>query len=392
MEKPGQEALDHAAQLYDLLQERGFDLEQLRNREIGKVALWQMGMKNAEHEFESHDLYGIELKPEPEKEVDNLFPQVESADIRPTRRRKAQRIGEMAIGYGDGQVDFRLIRDPRTMETEVMPLQNLPMHRIILQMNAYYMPEQTINGGDFGDFAASSRFDPDSDHFNGSTTLALQWIHDFYSQMRADNPNAKIVEVPSNHGDRPRKKVLKEMPEFYNLYRPGEDYPAWTYYSMAKLGELAVEMPGGYPNGEHVYGHESNPVIMKHGVYTGKNAVRREALENPTVNIVRWHDHSEQSLKQTTRDGKQLFYIIMGSSCLNNAPVPGYHNTIDDFNQPVEYHNRNHVNSFIIMRHDGKGNYDPTSVDVVDGKAYYDGMEWNGSQPFEWEERYGYKL
>ncbi len=326
-----------------------------------------------------------------DRSVDDLFPQVESSVIRPTKRKRVERLGQLILGYGDGQVDFRLIRDPRTMETEVVPLQNLPMHRIILQMNAHYQPETTINGGDFADFAGSSRFPADSDHFNGSMTLAMQWIHDFYSQIVTDNTNAKHVEVTSNHADRPRKKVLKEAPEFYNFYRPGEEYPAWTYYSMAKLGELGIIHPSGYPGGEYIHGEEGYPqILFKHGVLTGNNAVYREADKNPTINIVRWHNHGERMIKRTTREGQQLFYLILGSSCMNGGPVPGYSNSVDDFNRPVNYHNQDHVNSFVMIRDYGQGRYEPVTIDVVDGKAYYDGKEWDGNTPYEWEYKYNY--
>lgn len=324
-------------------------------------------------------------------DIDTLFPQVESAKIRPTKRQRAQRLGEALLTYGDGQVDFRIIRDPRTLETEVVPQHNLEMHRIILQMNAYYMPETTVNGGDFADFAASSRFPADSDHHNGSMTLALNWIHDFYAQMVSDNPNAKHVEVASNHGDRARKKVLKDAPEFYNFYRPGEDYPAWTYYSMAKLGELGIIHPSGYPQGHYIHGDEEHPqILFKHGDKTGKNAVYQEADTNPTINVVRFHNHGERMIKRTTRAGQQLFYLILGSSCMNDGPVPGYHSAIDDLNQPVKFHNPDHVNSFAMIRDYGQGRYEVHTIDVVDGKSYYDGMEWDGTEPFEWEYRYGY--
>jgi hypothetical protein len=253
------------------------------------------------------------------------------------------------------------------------------------------MPETTVNGGDFADFSASSRFPADSDHFNGSMTLALQWIHDFYAQMVADNPNAKHVEVASNHGDRPRRRVLKELPEFYNFYRPGEDYPAWTYYSMARLGALGILLTSGYPHGDYIHGEDGYPqLLFKHGSATGKNAVYQEADKNPTINVVRWHNHGERMIKRTTRDGHQLFYLILGSSCINNSPVPGYQSAVDDLNQPVKYHNQDHVNSFVIIRDYGKGRYEPVTIDVVDGKAFYDGIEWDGTTPFSWETRYGY--
>lgn len=372
---------------------RNYHLKKGHMEQEGRLyKTWETSAFNKEtQKWETATNHGYEYSPAPEEQVDDLFPQVEASTIRPTKRKRPERAYELREGYGDGQVDFRLVRDPRTMETTVIPTHNVPMHRIILQMNAYYMPNTTVNGGDFADFAGSSRFPADSDHFNGSMTLAMQWIHDFYSQMVADNPNAEHVEVASNHADRPRKKVLAVAPEFYNFRRPGEDYPAWTYYSMARLGELGIKHISGYPNGEYITGDEGYPqVLWKHGDFVGNGAVYKEADKNPTINVIRWHNHGERQIKRTTRDGAQLFYLILGSSCLNGGPVPAYRNSIDDLNQPVSYHNQDHVNSFVMHKDYGQGRYENITVDVVDGKAYYDGYEWDGTQPYEWERKYGY--
>lgn len=362
------------------------------------VKSWEVSAFNREtNEWETTLNHAYDHATSPEETVDDYFPQVQSAEITPTKEKRAERLGKLVLGYGDGQIDFRIIRDPRTLETKVIPLQNLPMHRIILQMNAYYKPETTVNIGDFGDFASSSHFPKDSDHFDGSTTLSMQWIHDFTAQLIADNPNAEyggdaehhITE--GNHDDRPKRRILAQMPEFYNFYRPGEDYPAWTFFSMAKLQDLGIKYHSGYPNAEYVYGDPDYPqILFKHGKLVGNNAVYKEADRNPTVNMVRGHNHGERMIKRTTREGQQLFYLILGSTCVNNSPVSGYNSSVDDLNHPTTYHNQDHVNSFVMIRDYGQGRFEPVTIDVVDGKAYYDGMEWDGTKPYEWEKRYGY--
>jgi hypothetical protein len=362
------------------------------------VKSWEVSAFNREtNEWETTLNHAYYHNQNPEETVDDYFPQVESARITPTKRKRAERLGKLILGYGDGQVDFRIIRDPRTLETEVAPLHNVEMHRIILQLNAHYMPKTTVNGGDVADLAASSSFPKDSDHFDSSMTLALQWIHDFNAQLVADNPNAQYGGdaehhiTGGNHEDRAKRRVLSQLPEFYNFYRPGEDYPAFTFYSMARLQDLGIKYHSGYPNGEYVYGDPEYPqILFKHGKLVGNTAVYKEADRNPTINVVRWHNHGERMIKRTTREGQQLFYLILGSACINNGPVSGYGSSVDDLNQPVKYHNQDHVNSFVMIRDYGKGRFEPVTIDVVDGKAYYDEMEWDGSKPYDWEYRYGY--
>lgn len=123
--------------LLNKLEEKPVEQEQEIEGRLYKT--WEVSAFNKETgEWETTTNHGYEYSPAPED-----FPQVESARITPTRRNRLTRFGKMIMAYGDGQVDFRIIRDPRTLEQRIVPQQNLPMHRIILQMNAHYMPETT---------------------------------------------------------------------------------------------------------------------------------------------------------------------------------------------------------------------------------------------------------
>lgn len=311
------------------------------------------------------------------------YPQAVAARITPTRRKRQERLSKFILVYGDGQVGFRRIIDPRTQEQELVPLHNEAMHRIIQQLNAAYMPETTLNLGDFADFAEFSRFPADSDHFHKTLTPSLQYIHDFYAQMVADNPDADHVEVASNHELRARKKILHTMPEMYDTYRPGEDYPMGTYYSMANLGRLGIKFVSGYGAAEYIYGaeYDAPPIIFKHGNHSSSApgaTVRKEMAENPDVNIFRGHGHSDEHVMRTTREGWQLFYRQLGSSCLNTGPLPAYDNAIDDFNRPVKKTTK-HQNSLALIEDFQNGHYTVTSINVMDGQAFVDGTEYDGN-------------
>jgi len=340
-------------------------------------------IKNKEGEIEytiplPHAKGNIRKSPE---ELAELYPPVEPAIIHPTKLIAEERPYKMLIVYGDGQVDFRRRIDPVTDEMELIPLHNIPMHNIIQQINAEYQPEYTVNLGDFADMSALSHFDKDSDHFHKTLGPSLRWIHNFYAQMRADNPKATHVEVSSNHEVRIKKQVLRNIEPLYDLVLPGEDYPVLSYYRMANLGKLDIHFVSGYGAAEFVYG-DTNPIIFKHGVFTSSNpgaTVRKEAASNPTVNIIRGHGHSDEEVRQTTRDGKQLFYKMLGSSCMNDGPVPGYHSAVDDHNYPVKFHNSKHQNTFAVIEDYGEGRYQLITIDVVDGVAYFKGRVYDGN-------------
>lgn len=322
-------------------------------------------------------------------EEHEVYTPVEPAHIRPTRRKAIERLGKLVLIYGDGQVGYRRRIDPVTDETEFFPSHNIPMHRIIQQINAEYMPETTVNLGDMADFGEGSftHFDSDSDHYHKTLGMSMRYIHDFYAQFVADNPKAHHVEVDSNHAVRPRKQILKHIPALYDFVRPGTEGEGamLTYYYLANLNKLNIDFISGYGAAEFVYGSEYDapPVIMKHGNHSSSSAgstVRKESFENPEVHVIRGHGHDDEQIMVTTRNGNVLIYKQFGSSCLNDGPTPGYKSAIDDNNRPVKYHNKGHQNTFGMLHDHGDGTYDLDTIIVRNGVAVYNGKEYNGNE------------
>lgn len=371
-------------ELARLLQNAGIDVESIGDAEVG----FHVGfIRNADGEIEYTKplpSFRITRQNRSLEDLADVYEPATPANIHPTKRQKAERASKFILAYGDGQVGFRRIINSQTQEQELVPLHNVPMHRIIQQVNADLQPETTVNLGDFADMTELSRFDPDSDHFHKTLGPSMQWIHDFYAQLVADNPNAEHWEVDSNHAIRPRKKVLKQMPELYDFYLPGEDYPMISYYRLANLGKLGIKFISGYGAAELPYGteYDAPPIIFKHGNHSSSNpgtTVSKEAKENPETNVVRGHGHSHELVMRTMRNGHQLFYVQLGSSCMNTGPVPGYDSAVDDKNQPVKKPTK-HQNTFLIIEDFQNGFYNLTSVNVMDGKAFYNGKEYNGNE------------
>lgn len=342
------------------------------------VKTWEVARGTKEDEWDIVTLHAYDHSTGLEE-----YEPIEPAKIRPTRAKRLQRASRFILVYGDGQVDYRRIIDPVTDEQKLVPLHDEAMHRVIQQFNARFRPETTVNLGDFADMSALSRFDADSDHFHKTLGPSLRYIHDFYAQLFADNPDAHHVELDSNHAVRPKKQVLKHIPALHDLVLPGDDYPLMTYYRLANLGRLGVDFISGYGNAEFVYGEDQGiPIVFKHGTHSSSSpgaTVRKESQENPEVSVVRGHGHSHQEVRKTDRRGNQHFYVMLGSSCINNGPVPGYHSAVDDHNQPVSYHNPNHQNTFAMIEDFGNGHYNLDVLTVRDGKTYYRGEEYNGA-------------
>jgi hypothetical protein len=340
---------------------------------------WEVARGTAEDQWDVITLHSYDHSADPTE-----YEPVEPARITPTRAKKIKRASQFILVYGDGQVDYRRIIDPVTDEQRLVPLHNVAMHDIIQQFNARYRPETTVNLGDFLDASSLTHFVADSDHFHKTLGPSLRYIHDFYAQLVADNPDGHHVEVDSNHAVRIKKRVLERLPALHDLVTPGDDYPLMTYYRLANLGRLGIDFVSGYGQAEYVHGEEYGPpIVFKHGTHSSGNpgaTARKEAQENPEVSIVRGHSHTDEHVSMTTRRGDRLFYHVIGSSCMNNGPVPGYHSAVDDHNQPVQYHNRRHQNTFAMIEDYGNGQYQVDVINVHDGKAYFRGEEFTGNE------------
>jgi hypothetical protein len=340
---------------------------------------WEVARGNEDDQWDIVTLHAFDHSTELED-----YEPIEPAKIRPSRAKRIERASRFILVYGDSQVDFRRIIDPVTDESRLLPLHDEAMLRVIQRFNSRYRPETTVNLGDFADMAALSKFTADSDHFHKTLGPSLRTIHDFYAQLVADNPDARHVEVDSNHAVRPKKRILERLPALHDLVLPGDDYPLLTYYRLANLGRLGIEFVSGYGAAEFVYGEgDGIPIVFKHGTHSSSvpgSTVKKEAVENPEVHIVRGHGHSDEHVSMTDRSGRRHFYYMLGSSCINGGPVPGYHSAVDDRNQPVAYHNRRHQNTFSLIEDFGNGDYQVDIINVNKGVAHYRGEVFDGNK------------
>jgi hypothetical protein len=331
-------------------------------------------IKNSEGEIE----YTLPL-PHARKNKASLddFTPAAPAHITPTRRKPEVRDHKILYVFSDAQIDYR-----RLPSGELQPIHDeraLAVGRLICKD---LQPDEIINLGDTVDLAALSRFSPDSDHFHRTLGPSFQRVHDYYAQLRADTPWAKITEVDSNHNTRLKSFVLKYAPSLYGMKRAGDaedEYPVMSYPFLANLGKLDVEWVSGYGAAEYIYGleYDTPPIIFKHGnsaVSNGSTA-SKESRENPEVNVVRGHTHRMESHYRTTRAGNYLASVVCGVMCRTTGEVPSYHSAVDDHGTPVKY--QEDWQTGVLIIHDYEGDYQFDHVPIRNGKAFYNGKEYS---------------
>lgn len=284
--------------------------------------------------------------------------------------------------FGDSQIGYHRVYDEEGND-ELIPTHSEEALSVLAQINAHERPNSIVNVSDTVDLAEFGRFDPQSDSFHRTLSPAFQRAHNLYAQLRADNPDAEITEVDSNHTTRVHKNLMKKMPEMYGFTLPGEDYPLMSYYRLANLAPLGVNFIAGYGAAEYVYGEEygAAPIVFKHGTTTSSApgaTVRKESGQNPTTHIVRGHGHSYEEIAQTTRDGSVLHYIQMGTTCQTTGQVPSYHSAMDDRGHPVR--NQENWQQQVMMIEDFEdGTYQFNTIDIINGIARFRGRTYDGN-------------
>ena len=301
------------------------------------------------------------------------------AQIHPSKRKPTERDHKILYVFSDAQIDYRRLQDG-TLEP-IHDERALSVGRMICKD---LQPDEIINLGDTVDLAALSRFSPDSDHFHRTLGPSFQRVHDYYAELRADNPWAKITEVDSNHNTRLKNFVLKYAPSMYGLNRAGEEdeYPVLSYPFLANLGKLGVDWVSGYGAAEYVYGleHDTPPIIFKHGnsaVSNGSTSAK-ESKENPEVNVVRGHTHRMESHYRTTRKGNYLASVICGVMCRTTGEVPSYHSAVDDHGEVVKY--QEDWQTGVLVIHDYDGDYQFDQIPIRNGRAFYNGKAYDGNE------------
>lgn len=312
-----------------------------------------------------------------QQQLSDFISQADPVKINPSRRKPAKRDHNVIFAFSDSQIDYREI------DGILHPIHDERALNVVRLMCQELRPDTIVNLGDTIDLSALSRFDKDSTHFDHSMQPAFNRVHRLYAELRSDNPLSRIVEVDSNHNTRLKKFMLKNASQLFGLRQAGheEEYPVMSYPFLANLNAVGVEWVSGYGSAEFVYGeeYEAPPIVFKHGSLVGSNVANKEANANPYTHIVRGHTHRPEVAHRTMRNGHYLTYMIVGVTCSIIGDVPSVHSAVDDHNQVVR--NQEQWQQSVAVITDYKdGTYQFDNIMIKDGKAKYNGKEYNGNE------------
>lgn len=303
------------------------------------------------------------------------FPPATPAKITSSRAKPIERDHKVIYVWGDAQIDYRRLDDGTLLP--VHDERALAVGRMICKD---VQPNLIIDLGDTVDISTISRWSPDSDHYSRTLGPSFQRAHDYYAELKADNPQAEQYVIDSNHVKRLKDFTLKFAPQLYGLKRAGEDdeYPMLTYPYLANLGKLGVKWVSGFPSAELVYGEEYNrpPIVFKHGsnAVSGGSTAAKESKENPENHVVRGDGHKIQSHYRTTRAGNYLGSFMVGVACRTTGEVPSYGSAVDDRNRVVR--RQEDWQQGVMVIEDYQGEYMFYQIPINNGVAYFKGKRY----------------
>ena len=294
--------------------------------------------------------------------------------ITPSRAKRPERDFTRIVAFGDAQIDYRLY------DGELHPIHDERAMKCARYIIRHLMPEIIVNLGDTIDLSQFSRYDKDSNHFYTTLQAAFDRVHEFYGELRADNPEAEIHEVDSNHNVRLGKMVLKQVSQLWGFRQAGSDptkYPMLTYPYMANLEAHNVIWHGGYGAANYKY---KDDLMMIHGNAVRSNGSTADLLSKkyPYTNIVAGHGHKSQMHVRTKPDGTYLTAVQAPALCKITGEVPGYGTGVDDMGHPV--HNQQDWQQGVVIIDDyGDGLYQWRTVNITEGVAFMDGVMFDGN-------------
>jgi hypothetical protein len=344
---------------------------------------WEVSAFNREtQEWTTAMNHGYEHETDPAS-FDNI--KAVPARITPSRRKTQNRPFKKIAVFSDLQAGFRRVENYQTGEIEMITTHDERAMRVARHLIRDIAPELIVNCSDSIDAGEIGRFERDADHFWRTLSPSFQAVHDYYAELRSDNPNARIVEVASNHNERIAKYVLKNVPDFYGLQRANTNsqYPVLTYPYLANLEHVGVEWIAGYPSAEFIYGQEygATPIVFRHGTENSSNGTTAgKVMKNhPETHNVHGHDHSMSEAWHTPRSGNPIASLVIGALCKTNGIVPSYHSSVDD-NGNMVHHQENWQQSIGEITDYMNGVYDFRQIQIIDGVAYRDGKRYHADE------------
>jgi len=286
------------------------------------VSSWEMLHKDNEGEGHVTTLHKYEY----DEEVDEkrFLSQAAPTKITSTRTRPYKGESLLLADIPDIHYGFRRLPDGTlqpTHQPEVMD--------VSLQIIKDQQPGLIILGGDILDAPNIGKYEMDSNHFVDTLQLSIDGLHKYLARLRADNPNARIIDTKGNHDERFEKYVIRNAKSLFGI-KPANMPSSWATNSLPfllRFDDLEIEQEAGPVK-------INDRLITMHGEFAG-GAVAKY-LGRYACSVMFHHDHRRGYGRRVFPDGKAIEAFSFGCQADVTGSVPSYHNKVDDRGNTVK--------------------------------------------------------
>lgn len=375
---------DKLGLIQDLLERHNIDVDDIGS--VSKISLWQQAAKDADGEFMTQDLVGVQINPA--WESGPAWPVIQQAEptvIKPVKvpsKSKSKSTKEFKTGVilPDPQIGFRRYEDG-TLD----PFHDERAMDVALQITAAVQEDLgvdlVVNLGDFIDLPEHSRFVQEAS-FALTTQISINAGHKFLAQQRATCPDAKIVLLEGNHDNRMNLYATNNAKASFGLRRAGDTPEAWPVLSipyLLRLDELDIAFFDKYPANEYWINRNLRAV---HGDKVRSNGSTAAAYANalPHISTIFGHIHRLEVQYKTTHDHDgpiRSANVSPGCLCRVDGAVPSTNSGVGSDGRPAQrWENWQQGMALVHYTDDERGLFHIQPIHIMDGWAVYNGQKF----------------
>jgi len=255
------------------------------------------------------------------------------------------------------------------VDNKEVPIHDERAMDVVRKLCDMYTFKHVIVLGDLFDFAEWSDHFPTPNDLRDTTQRALVEGAAFLAEIRAKQPNAKIVYLEGNHEIRMRKLLIKLVPAAYGLKSVGniEGFPAMSIPGLLELDKLGIEWIAEYPSGE--YWVEN--IQFLHGKVARKSGLTAgHHVNTKDHSTVFGHAHRREFAARTVwAEGKKKEVFAVSPGCLCR---------VDDTGIVPAVTTRNNWQQGALLLTKGTQDWVTEQVKIIDGVGYHRGLEIGG--------------
>jgi len=314
-----------------MIRAKGIDLADIGS--IKKVSIYQQVTKDAEGDFQVHDLQAIQFSPAweegPKWELPKPGPsvQIQKSTVKPivkTGGKTAIIVPDIQIGYfrnEDGELvathDERAIAIAMAMVRDIQPTQ------IILLGDNLDLPE-------FGKYRLSPAFAL-------TTQASVDRATTLCAELRQAAPKAKIVWLAGNHEERLTNYILDNAKAAFGITK-GNTPKAWpdmSVPSLCRMEEYGINFESGYPAGYYLVNKQ---LACIHGNRVrSKGSTAHIYLNEQKMSVIYGHIHRIELAYRTRRDwdgARTIMAASPGTLARIDGAVPSTKGGVDAWGRP----------------------------------------------------------